>query len=136
MYCVAINVGGRESKRFRRLAVNNFYVGQKVVCVDTTTQFGSVPLDPGDLHEIKVGSVYTIRWIGEHDDPDVSPLYLGIRLEEVERSRTYPELDPNHWDVPFDHRRFRPLIQTDISVFTAMLNPTQEKKRKSSNEFA
>ena len=84
-----------------------FYVGQKVVCVD----------DEFVSQHISKGSVYTIYAI----DPDMG----HVQLAEVE-----PHVDAQGYHWYFYAPRFRPVAErkTDISVFTAFLNPANHKE--------
>jgi|SRR5690606_34016718 len=78
----------------------NAYVGQKVVCVDVVPQRGC-----RDDLPLKLGEVYTIRWLG---------FYLGdrcLRLEECTRPDSLPEPDR-----PMLLRRFRPVQSTDTGM--------------------
>lgn len=90
-----------------------FRVGQKVVCVDGSPAVGGGTwgLEP------QKGSVYEIRNIGTglvHGQPT---LMFGI----VELDGTVPGV---FWRAS----RFRPVVErkTDISIFTAMLNPSKQ----------
>jgi hypothetical protein len=100
-----------------------FRVGQKVVCVDTTSA-GLGQRWPSDY--LKLGNIYTIRWIGEC--PYEAWRYLGpcIRLLEVIRPKD--STNPEWNDMPFAQARFRPIVErkTDISIFTRMLNPSKQ----------
>jgi hypothetical protein len=100
-----------------------FHVGQKVVCVDASgfeTNAALVMKYSGTPVE---GCVYTVRGILSpdfiHDD------LCGILLEEF-----CAEVHPI-WQEEYGFRsvRFRPLteIKTDISLFTAMLNPSKHE---------
>ena len=101
----------------------NFYVGQKVVCVDAD----GVGSSGSPLIE---GRTYTIRDLGplpqwQTKIPGVPADALGVRLKELRRWS--PEQDPEGMYYTW---RFRPLIETDISVFQAMLNPTPKQVRE------
>lgn len=93
-----------------------FRVGQKVVCVDAMPK----PTNSLGMHGLAEKMIYTIRRISGG----------SVWLEEI--------LRPSGWAVcrlfaecPYDARRFRPLVErkTDISVFTALLNPTKQIER-------
>lgn len=104
----------------------NFHVGQKVVCINDQNSFKRVGI--WDF-SVKMGEIYTIRWIGEFPFEPDRKFGLGVRLVEVQRK---PELPP--WeDYPYSIHRFRPLIErkTDISIFTTLLNPANHKKLES-----
>lgn len=92
----------------------NFHVGQKVVCIDDEAYLGGEWHGP---HPVK-GSVYTVRAVGVRHP--MVPEEPCINVEEIMR-----ELD-----APFLARRFRPVKETNIDVFTAMLNPSPVKKKE------
>lgn len=98
-----------------------FRVGMKVVCVDASSA-GIEGAGLGAPEHLRVGAVYTIRWVGEC--PYEPWRYLGptVRLGEVYRVN---EFNPEWNDMPFLARRFRPLIErkTDISILRALLVP-------------
>lgn len=79
-----------------------FRVGMKVVCVDAS----------GLLHHLKEGAVYTISAI----NAKWGCVLIGL----VEAPGDSP-------DVNYYPRRFRPVVNTDISIFAAMLNKAPEK---------
>jgi hypothetical protein len=86
-----------------------FHVGQKVVCVNASGLEAVARRLSVDVP--KQGAVYTIRSFYISD---------GVFLEEVRNPPNpgYPE-----WDIAAWHAwRFRPIRETDISIFTAMLN--------------
>lgn len=100
----------------------DFLVGQQVVCVDDKFKMG------GYGHEIhpKEKSVYTIRHIGEHPDPKFkdSPSCLLEEIVNPECNYSCGDGIVRKYEPFFALRRFKPCKKTDISVFTAMLNPT------------
>lgn len=77
-----------------------FHVGQKVVCVDA-------------VHQLVNGGIYTISFVGSGR--------LGAMCDVAEIAGVFPPL-------AFFQRRFRPIVEkkTDISIFTAMLNPSKQ----------
>lgn len=90
----------------------NFRVGQKVVCVDASEKngrwFADAPIE---------GRVYTIVGFAE------TKRGTGLLLQEIANDEEFcGSYSPN---------RFRPIVErkTDISIFTAMLNPSHEKVR-------
>jgi len=95
-----------------------FRVGQKVVCVD----------DRPDWHSrtkfFERGHIYTISDLKMNSQFITGPRSYGagsgIRFVEVAEPHEYA------W---FDARRFRPAVErkTDISIFTAMLNPSEKR---------
>ena len=95
-----------------------FRVGQKIVCVDDT-------YNEHQAHYvsawIKCGDIYTVRAILP---PDFCSPLPGVALEEI-IGQPHPI-----WDEECGWRsaRFRPVVErkTDISTFTAMLNPSLE----------
>lgn len=90
-----------------------FYRGQKVVCIDASGEPGKTWL--ADIPE--EGQVYTVFMVF------ISQGELQLVLDEIKN------------DAVFDHgyraKRFRPVVErkTDISVFTAMLNPSKKTER-------
>lgn len=83
-----------------------FTVGMKVVCVDASS------FSPGFQVPIKEGEIYTIT------NTRMGHSELLLRLKDVEES--------NFLTGEFYARRFRPVVsrKTDISIFTAMLKPS------------
>lgn len=94
--------------------MNNFHVGQKVVCVDVNPWRAE-----DDLGGLTKGSVYTIRRVGFHQHP-THPIgrYLGIVVDEIYRP----------CQTPYLASRFRPVHTTSIAVFKAMLAPTPHRE--------
>jgi len=84
------------------MSYRDWHVGMKVVCVDNSTW----------EHKLTLNRIYTITAIGVPDFCDT--LYVGLAETP---SRSGASL---HWRI----ERFRPVQprQTDISMFTAMLN--------------
>lgn len=80
-----------------------FEIGQRVVCINDAGQLGGALGFVPESGVIK-GSVYTIEsfWAGG----------AAVGLEELPGNRAW-------W-----RWRFRPVKRTDISVFTALLNPS------------
>jgi len=82
-------------------ALMAFRVGQEVVCVDA-----------GDQVEWLVDrATYTIRSMSNDGQ------YLRL-----------VGIFPLGMDLGFFSRRFRPIVKTDISIFTAMLAPSPKKR--------
>lgn len=96
-----------------------FRVNQKVVCVDDERT------DATGVKDVHRGEIYTIRWCGIHSTP-WHPEEYCVRLLGIERVDSWV---PSNIDCPFRASRFRPIVErkTDISVFTAMLNPSARK---------
>ena len=88
-------------------------VGDEVVCVDdgsaTAHQYVYAVRDC-----IVQGEKYIVRWVG------VNPATgnICVRLVGITRPQDYP----------FRADRFRPIVKTDISIFTAMLAPSPEQR--------
>lgn len=103
-----------------------FKVGQKVVCVDDGDGGGNKWANgrwlPGETPI--VGEVYTIKmmWIDRDSN--------NLIFEFFELSRPKASEEWGH-KVGFGAWRFRPVVErkTDISIFTAMLNPAKAKER-------
>lgn len=103
-----------------------FYVGQKVVCVDASEEAHDLPewcCPIGDLSGLEEGKVYTVREYGLDD----------IGLPTVWLQEIYRESHPEAEDVGepgYSPRRFRPAVErkTDISLFKAMLNPSDVRE--------
>ena len=100
-----------------------FYVGQKVVCVNDAPDIMSVLCgDTPNLAGLKSGAIYTVRAVRRHDHTG----NFGLLLFEINR----PILGGDDGrEQPFYVGRFRPAVErkTDISIFTRMLTPSQEK---------
>jgi hypothetical protein len=100
-----------------------FYVGQKVVCVDAGGHDRYVPRgfkSSREMHGLTEGRVYTVRWVG----PALFGV-MGIRVDEIIR----PDCPIFGREAAFAAARFRPVVErkTDISLFTAMLNPKRDR---------
>lgn len=91
-----------------------FHVGQRVVCINDANP----RLFP--FMGVSRGCVYTIRGIDDGSGE------LGLFLEEVK----LPVPSGRKTEASFDATRFRPVKETDISIFTAMLNPTPTKQKE------
>lgn len=99
--------------------MSNFHVGQKVVCIGHRKLFGH----PYDLCNWPVkGGVYTIGSITDHGGDKVL-----LTLREVDNSHMVPEY--SRLEPGFPYQRFRPVAErkTDISCFTAMLEPKKAR---------
>jgi hypothetical protein len=102
----------------------SFHVGQRVVCVDDKRR-----LKKADMSGLTRGQIYTVRWCGVHEFLPFWPETPSIRVEEIHRDQDpYDLRDPRLFDTPFRASRFRPVKETDISIFTAMLAPTPKQK--------
>lgn len=92
----------------------DWYVGQKVVCVDSDWEIhensGPVPFSTPD--PVK-GAIYTIR------DIEVKEDWVGLRLEEI------TNLIFDGYETTYEACGFKPVRTTDISIFTQMLAPSK-----------
>ena len=86
----------------------DFYVGQKVVCVDDDWPKNLAFYCPSSepVCPVKVGKIYTIR--------ECLNGGLEVRLVEIMRS---PCTHPCHHDHPFRATRFRPVEYKAMEVF-------------------
>jgi len=93
-----------------------FRVGMKVVCVD-----GDMRVNWAGWHPPTKWAVYTVREVRRSLDR-ITYGDTSLLLDEI----TNP-LGPHGRECGFLGRRFRPVQErkTDISIFTAMLNPSQ-----------
>jgi hypothetical protein len=107
----------------------NFRIGQKVVCVDTTTSLpGSNGLWHPDCDVPVQGEVYTVRAVGAK-----ARGLLGIKLKEivcVAHTNGVLCRDEFYWAA-----RFRPLVESKTSTGMAILesilaNPKQKIQEK------
>ena len=95
-----------------------FRVGQKVVCVVEWSE----PVVPGSYSDFpRKGCVYTIREL----------LHVGsepsLRLCEIVNPPSFYCNIAYHIEAGWVLWAFRPVVETDISIFTKMLTP---KKRR------
>ena len=100
-----------------------FHVGQKVVCVDDTypDTWPDNELGYRTPHRPKKGYVYTIRNIEPFDTGEFAGEF-GVRLVELVNP-TWSWDDRPKAEGCFAARRFRPVSETDISVFEKLLEP-------------
>ena len=99
----------------------NFHVGQKVVCVDDT--FTHTPLYIGTQRPT-AGATYTIRYVGASAQPSRDGVV--VLLEEIVNPIRHYGNGP--YEPGWHRGRFRPLVITNIDVFTKMLAPTPKEK--------
>lgn len=102
----------------------SFKVGDEVVCVDD--DFGTPPHWSIANAPVK-GQKYTIREAFPHyTEAGVTSVRL---VEVVNPIFDYPIVNLKGYEAAFYAHRFRGIEKrkTDISIFTAMLHPTQEK---------
>lgn len=103
--------------------MNQFYAGQKVVCIND-----KYPIVGGGLIKdqfITEGETYVLRWVGMTTHY-VFGEYLGVRLVDIDSKfgEAYGEKD-----CPYMASRFRPLVTDPIAVFRAIAaNPNDEIK--------
>ncbi len=91
-----------------------FYVGQKVVCVVGNWQPPNWETVPSE------GEGYTIRNIMTYPNGKV-----GFWLEEIRN----PSFGCFFFaEITFDSRGFRPVVTTNIDIFTAMLAPKSKER--------
>ena len=97
----------------------NFVVGQRVVCINDVWTDTDVTRFWDRLPELN--EIVTIREIfsGYFDD---GREWVGVRLVEIKGKQS-----PFHGEIGFAYNKFRPLHETDISIFTEMLAPVTEK---------
>ena len=86
-----------------------FHIGQHVVCVDDKPCGGKVY----DLAGIRRGSVYTVRAVAT-DYEFSQGVESAVWLVEVERFQYFA-------DPPFAAARFRPVVESKIDIFRALL---------------
>ena len=103
------------------MSYRDWHVGMEVVCVEE-------PEDNGWHHNHPTqGKIYTLREIGIGLTGEVL-----VKLKEVvNKPRAYPSpWGALYGEVSFYARCFKPLQkrQTDISIFTALLNPAGVKE--------
>lgn len=99
--------------------MNTFHVGQRVVCIAR----GDWPRARAEGLRVPVrGQVYVIR------DVYVDPNYdeVGVRLVEVVNPRDML-FNGEPWETGWLADEFRPVRETDISIFTAMLTRVPEE---------
>jgi hypothetical protein len=102
-----------------------FYVGQKVVCIEITFA-GSHSLAMQRVRKYGINlptvrDVYTVSRLGEEKGMPV------VHLCEIGNWHLAPHIYPEPPGYP--SRWFRPAVErkTDISIFTDMLNPSDER---------
>jgi hypothetical protein len=96
--------------------MNQFHVGQRVVCVATGPWKATLEL--GYKTPVR-GEVYTVREVYVDSGDEVT---VGVRLVEIVNPATY-----YGYEVGWYAGEFRPVKTTDISIFLAMLQKTPEE---------
>jgi len=104
--------------------MNDFYVGQKVVCVDD--KFKNVSID----QIIRQGQIYTIRWIGMYQHY-VDGEFVGIKVEEIHRGNDDGPEGYGAADMPYRASRFRPLVKDKIGALRKLLTPMPDDRDES-----
>lgn len=97
-----------------------FYVGQKVVCIRASFS----GLRRVTLHDLVERQIYTVR--DTFLATDGTPC---VRLQEICNPRRFNRRRAAMWEPGYKTERFRPVVErkTDISIFKAMLNPSDER---------
>lgn len=99
--------------------MNDFYVGQKVVCIDD--KFKNVSID----QLIRKDEIYTIRWVGMYSHY-IDGEFLGIKVAEIFRGDDDGPEGYGAADMPYRASRFRPLVEDKISSLRKLLAPTPD----------
>lgn len=107
---------------------HHWYVGMKVVCIS-----GPLIQNRTKITQPIIGSIYTIREIFPCSPQKVDLCPISIRLIEIINTpRQYLE---GFSECKFFACRFRPLHNTDISIFNSLLNPTPKQIEKYKKEL-
>lgn len=104
----------------------NFYIGQRVVCIDVSKGFRNMLGEFSDDRKLVKDAIYTVRWVGVNCEGDPA-----IRLQEINYRRSpRGKRASNEGDAPYGSWRFRPLDErkTDISIFTGILDNVRSKE--------
>lgn len=96
--------------------MSDFYVGQKVVCIDD--KFKNVSID----QLIRKGEIYTVRWIGMYQHY-VDGEFVGIKVDEIHRGNDDGPEGYGAADMPYRATRFRPLVKDKIGALRKLLAP-------------
>lgn len=104
-----------------------FRIGMKVEYFKLRSEYEPLFRDPAWPKQIVPGGVYTVR------DVDTRAAVFGwpliLRFEEYQQAaQPCPEL--GMWECGFPGDCFRSVVEkkTDISIFTAMLNPNRRER--------
>jgi hypothetical protein len=105
----------------------DFHVGQKVVCVDAPKPLFT-KWKATDFFVPIIGQVYTLRDVFIEDRYANAPVILYVRLCEIQNKSVETYTGP--YEPAFGASHFRPLLprKTNISIFTAMLNPQRQSE--------
>lgn len=102
-----------------------FHVGQHVVCVDddeNSFKIAGVTYRRVTLDGLTAGRVYTVRIVGPTIHKHVHLCPVDLWLEELHRPHRSDGREPG-----FAAARFRPVDETKLSIFKAMLvSPPKE----------
>lgn len=105
----------------------DWHIGQRVVCVRNNFK-GILPCQIAGDGLPQTGKMYTIRgfnvWSPEND---IVGTGCGFFLEEVINPLCH-YADGVWREMSFDQCAFRPVKETSIAIFTAMLNPVLTKE--------
>jgi hypothetical protein len=101
-----------------------FHVGQKVVCVNASFRNG--PWDKGRVNLPVLNSIYTVRDVGTEWWAD-GAVDEALWLAEIANPVARWSIGPSPRELGFWAQRFVPVRETDISIFTAMLNKQPER---------
>ena len=117
--------------------MHDFYVGQKVVCINDDVNSFSGDQKPGaniikNMHGLKKGEIYTIRWVGYYENANFNQ-YLGIKVKEIIRKNEGTLSDDN----PYNANRFKPLEgqKDSLEQFRKLLNPDSATIEFYQNEY-
>lgn len=111
----------------------NFYIGQKIVCINDDYEVPGYPINVGSppwniLDGLTKGSIYTVRalrpsWLLGYLYP-----FICVLLYEIIREPIYNRLSDCEEEPGYIPARFKPLNsrKTDISIFTKTLKPVKE----------
>jgi len=99
----------------------NFYVGQKVVCINNDHNAYHSLGNP-EMDGLQKGAIYTVRWNGTTHHPSFGT-YQGVLLNEIIRGYC-PYING---ETPYSAGRFRPVVEhkTNISIFKEILNQSE-----------
>lgn len=101
--------------------VIQFQPGQLVECINDRLLSKPIQNVTLVLNGLTRGRIYTVRWSGSYTHEGKT--YKAIRLQEIFRGRdSYSGVD----DLPYDARRFRPVLPDRLAAFRAMLERLPE----------
>lgn len=99
--------------------MSDWHVGQRVVCVDAHKPKVNIIIS-GSLRE---RAAYTVRSVFVHEG------VVALRLEEI-CCVLWRAISPygDDQECAFEAARFRPVVESDISVFTAILDRVNKRE--------